>query len=256
MSDGFGRGDADRNEMNAAHPPAQRPGRDQGGGPVAPDSPGPAGGTAGSWAASLDEVTAERLLRGDTVDDRVAASIARLLEAAAAPATADEMRRADAVLAAYAVRPRKRQGWLTRLVGVKLAAAVVAATAASGFAVAAGTGILPNPLHPRPAEPSPRPAASPAVSHRPSPIPSTSSAEPNIAGLCAAYEATAAGQRERKLATAGFAPLVAAAGGAEKVKNYCSPLAAPSTPRITPSHNATGKPSAHPSHPTPARKPQ
>lgn len=260
MSDGLGRDDADRDEMNAFRSPVQRPGPRRGGGPVAPsNSPGPVDGTAGSATAGFDEVTSERLLRGDTVAGTAAVSLARILDAAAAPATPDELRRADAVFAAYAGRTGKRRGIVSvlfgartgRLVGVKLAAAVVAATATAGLAVAAG--VLPTPLHPGPAAShsyaSPKPAPSVAASQRPSPVQSASIA-PTVAALCAAYWATGPSQREKALGTPAYAALVAAAGGAERVTAYCGPVA----PSATPSHRTTGKPTAHPSHPTTTSK--
>jgi hypothetical protein len=132
---------------------------------------------------------------------------------------------------------------LTKAVSVKLIAVMVAATA-GGLALAAGTGVLPNPLHltPRPSvQPSthPSPVQSPAASH-PATSPSAS-----LAGLCQAYLAGDHTERDAHLASAAFRELVATAGDTAHVEAYCVALVGP--PEAKPSHHPTGKPSAHPS---------
>jgi hypothetical protein len=246
MSDDPELGGAERNDMNVARQPRPRAGRHRTDGP-------PAG-------LGLDDIAAERLLDGKCVSDPVAATVSRVLDAATAPAEPDELRHAEAVFAAYAARPRRVTTVLfgrrlARLLGLKLVAAVAVATAAGGIALAASTGVLPTPLHPRPAQPhasaSPKPAASTKAtpSPRPSPAPSASVA-PSIATLCSAYLATEPSQREKALTTPGFAALINAAGGADKVARFCATAAERSAaPRATPSRHPTGKPSVQPSHP-------
>ncbi|WP_051367049.1 hypothetical protein [Hamadaea tsunoensis] len=235
--------------MDAAHPPAQRPGRHRDDDPTVPAVAG----------AEFDELMIERLLRGQPTDEPGTLPLSRLLAAARAPGSPEELRRAETVLAAFADRPRRRHGLVTRLLGVKAAAVLIVATATGGLALAAGTGVLPTPLHPGPAASQPRTSARPSAgtpeSRRPSPLPS-GSATPSLVALCAAYSAVSPSQREQVLDTAAYAPLVAAAGDADRVKAYCAalPEASPSGPKATSSHHPTGKPTTHPSHPTPDSK--
>ncbi len=258
MSDDRGHGGAEWNDMNAPRPPQPRAGRRRTDGPAAD--------------GGLDISAAEHLLDGDSGSGPTPAMLRRVLDAAVAPAQPDELHHAEAVFAAFAALPRRgaavRFGRkIAGLLGVKLVAAVVAATAVGGLALAASTGVLPTPLHPRPAEPhasappNPHASAGATTTSRPSPDPS-GSASPNIAALCAAYTATVASQRDKALATPGFAALVRAAGGPEKVPAYCATTERSPAPRVTPSRHPTGRPSAQPSHPagglgdtpSPARK--
>jgi hypothetical protein len=237
--------------MNTARLPQPRTGRHHGDGSAA--------------YGGFDDATIERLLRGDRQDDPTAALLARVLDAAAAPATPDELRHAETVFAAHAACAKKRSGLAAvlfgrtaRPLGLNLAAAVVAATAAGGLALAAATGVLPTPLHPRPAQShsgaSPKPvASSAAASLKPRPIPSALTA-PNIAALCTAYSETSQPQRDKALAAPGFAALVAAAGGVENVAAYCATAARTPAAHVTPSHHPTGKPTAYPSEPTTGRQ--
>ena len=82
MSDAFADAGADPDDMTTARPPQPRVGRHRTG--------------AAAAHASFDDAAVERLLRGDWVDGPVAARLARIFDAAAAPATPDELRHADA----------------------------------------------------------------------------------------------------------------------------------------------------------------
>jgi hypothetical protein len=249
--DDLGADDADRNDMNIARPPQPRGGRHR--------EDRPTGG-------GLDDATVEGVLQGDRLQDPTAAALRRVLDAAAAPATQDELRHGEAVFAAYAARTHTRRRpavlfgrRLGRLLGLKVAVVIAAATTAGGLAWAASTGVLPTPLHPRPtqshASASPHPVrSSAAASPKPSPIASVAR---TIAALCTAYQATNPSQREKMVATPGFAPLVAAAGSADKVSAYCAAtVARTAAPHATPSRHPTGKPTAHPTPPVvPDRQP-
>ncbi|MDG4800606.1 hypothetical protein [Micromonospora sp. WMMD980] len=184
--------------------------------------------------------------------------LTRLLAAAAGPAAAHELDGEDRALAAFraaravpatpapasAPRPRRR---------LRIAAALsgLAATAVAGVAFAAvrldhgpepvvpptsttaGTGPTgTGPSRPAPggppgeasgAAPSPTPP-SPAPSPAATPTGGPSAPPPvegRLAGQCRAYLAKPEGQRAKALTKPGFADLVAAAGGADRVESYC-----------------------------------
>ncbi|MEU9042450.1 MULTISPECIES: hypothetical protein [unclassified Kitasatospora] len=244
----------------------------------------------------IDRDTAEQLLGGAvaapsagqeaslTGPDGGPGQLARVLAAAAAPATAGELAGEEAALAAFreasltpdpVVTPVRRRSMATaalaRAFSTKAAAAVLGATALCGVAVAAGTGNLPSPLSGGTAEPertlaaqggasgtSPgasggghsagAPFAPPSGSARPSDAaspgpqtaapfgtatPGTPSAEghgdrpavpPALLGLCRGFaDRTAQGDRPARLVTDPlYGPLVAAAGGADRVPDFCA----------------------------------
>ncbi|MFG1673506.1 hypothetical protein [Micromonospora sp. NPDC049282] len=196
--------------------------------------------------------------------------LTRLLAAAAAPATANELDGEERALAAFRAaratpqipspspvpRPRRR---------LRIAAALsgLAATAVAGVAFAAvrldrnpepvipptsttaGTG----PTGAGPSRPVPSGPAGEASGAAPSPTPPSptaprSAAPPGgrpvpppvdgkLAGQCRAYLAKKEPQRAKALTKPGFADLVAAAGGADRVDSYCrgtEPTAAPTAP--------------------------
>jgi hypothetical protein len=255
MSDSLDRCDADRSDMSTMRPPHPQPGRHRGGRPAA--HPG------------LSDAAVERLLRGDPAGDPTAARLARVLAAAAAPATLDELRHADAICSAYSAHARKHRKAAAvgsgrtsaRLLSVKLAiAAAAAATVAGGVAFAASAGILPTPLFPGPAasrgdEPAKPGPSGPARSATPTSPPSAVTVA-DTAPLCAAYQATTLSEREAMLATPAFTLLVAAAGGAAKVPAYCATAAERTpAPAVTPTRRPTGKPTVLPSHPSTSREP-
>ncbi|WP_405096203.1 hypothetical protein [Micromonospora sp. NBC_01412] len=70
--------------------------------------------------------------------------------------------------------------------------------------------------------------------------PGHSGAGAQLPGLCRAYLAKSAAQRERALEESGFAPLVVAAGGAAEVESFCRDLLSGAdsgrAPTVSPSH--------------------
>lgn len=199
--------------------------------------------------------------------------LAGVLAAAAAPATEDELAGEEAAVAAFRearlapvpqpTAPDRRRPMATaalarasRALSTKAVAAVLAATALGGVAVAAGTGNLPAALgggSDEPTRPSYAPSVLAPVPGGPGTVGGTSDplrsagpssgaasaggvllpAEPrSLAGgapsaallsLCQAFtDRTGKGERPRTLAgDPRFAPLADAAGGAEKVEGYC-----------------------------------
>ncbi|MFF2142112.1 hypothetical protein [Kitasatospora sp. NPDC058190] len=207
--------------------------------------------------------------------------VARVLAAAAAPATAAELAGEEAALAAFreasltpdpVVTPVRRRSMATaalaRAFSTKAAAAVLGATALCGVAVAAGTGNLPSPLSGGPSEPehtvgvpsgstgtssgasaagtgsassTPSGSARPSVGASGGPqaavpsgtaAPGTPTADghgarpvlpPAMVPLCQGFaDRTGKGERPHQLAADPlFAQLIAAAGGADHVTDYC-----------------------------------
>ncbi|BCJ56673.1 hypothetical protein C1I93_18000 [Micromonospora endophytica] len=84
---------------------------------------------------------------------------------------------------------------------------------------------VPSPTSTNPASPSPVPEA-------------TTNLRSGDAGHCKAYLSKPARQREKALASPGFADLVAAAGGAENVSAYCRELLAETDPNWLAKHGA------------------
>ncbi|MFJ9772529.1 hypothetical protein ACIRVF_14985 [Kitasatospora sp. NPDC101157] len=225
--------------------------------------------------------------------------VARVLAAAAAPATSAELAGEEAALAAFreasltpepVVTPVRRRSMATaalaRAFSTKAAAAVLGATALCGVAVAAGTGNLPalgggptEPEHAVAASGSPTESthgttgksgtASPSGSARPSAgaqadpprglapsasatpgasSPGTRGAHPSppaaLVPLCQSFtDRTNKGERPGQLtADPLFGPLVAAAGGAEEVPDFCS---------VAPGHSTGDHPST-PAQPSPS----
>jgi hypothetical protein len=237
----------------------------------------------------IDRIRAERLLDGT---DRGTDSVGRLLAAARGPVRPDELRREAEAIGAFRVgatpaTPRRlvtaphrtaphrtapqrvashRRAW-TKLVGVKVAALAFAVTLA-GVALAAGTGVLPNPLDGPPAPTSalpPTPPVSPLSSDTRSPSSSSTSASgasspgasaspgaaanhASLVGLCRAYQARGDRDPSAALGSTAFAGLVAAAGGADRVEAFCADLLAAepapgnggTTPTAEPSPSASG----------------
>ncbi|MFF3865938.1 hypothetical protein [Micromonospora sp. NPDC001898] len=94
-----------------------------------------------------------------------------------------------------------------------------------------GPGGSPSPIPAPTATPSGAGPSGPARPGTPgtdtrSPAPGRSGAGAQLPGLCRAYLAKSAAQRERALEKPGFAPLVAAAGGAAEVESFCQDLLA------------------------------
>ncbi|MET8542518.1 hypothetical protein ABZW03_17955 [Kitasatospora sp. NPDC004799] len=245
----------------------------------------------------IDRDAAERLLGGAvgapsagqdaslTGPDGGPGQLARVLAAAAAPATAEELAGEEAALTAFreaslapdpTVTPVRRRSMATaalaRAFSTKATAVVLGTTALCGVAVAAGTGNLPSALGGGPSAPEHRLAgpgattgpasgstaagasvgvapfgavvsgsASPSGTASAGPqavvpsdpaTPGTPSAEgrgvrsvvpPALLGLCSGFaDRTAKGERPGRLAgEALYGPLVEAAGGADRVAEYC-----------------------------------
>ncbi len=114
---------------------------------------------------------------------------------------------------------------LAKLLTIK-AAAVLAATAAGGVALAASTGALPNPLtdHPSASASAAADAAKPAG--QASPNDPHGSPSPSMVGLCHAYTAGAGSSSGKNLDSPAFQVLITTAGGKDKVDSYCATVLA------------------------------
>ncbi|GAB3069999.1 hypothetical protein [Micromonospora schwarzwaldensis] len=224
-----------------------------------------------------DRAESDRLLdTAHAVPPTDADPLTRLLAAATAPATPGELDGEERALAAFraaratpavvapapASRPRRRLRVVAALSGL-------AATAVAGVAFAAvrldrspAPVVPPTPTTADPAPTAAVPsrsaptgssgATSGAASSPVTPSGSRSAVPPPVDGAlvghCRAWLAKPERQRARALTTPGFADLVAAAGGPERVESYCRTLvpAAPSPKAASP------KTPADPSPKTPA----
>lgn len=200
----------------------------------------------------ISDATADFLLAGGEVDPTVQ-DLAQVLTAASAPGTARELHREGAAVAAFATAhltkaPRRRFSgrMVMGALGVKLAAAALAAVAVGGIALAASTGVLPDPLHPAPPSVSTPdgPVRSSTLAESPTPSPQQSRPAQSFNGLCTAYLNSGSASEKNKNVTT---DLAAAAGGIDKVEAYCVALVG--SPKAKPSHGTTkSKPSASPKH--------
>lgn len=230
---------------------------------------GGADGDEMSRSRLISDATADHLLAGGEADDTLVQDLAQVLAAASAPGRAEELMWEDVAVAAFAAAHlaptpahRRRPMIKTVLVnalGLKLAAAALAA-AVGGLAFAASTGVLPSPLHPAPATTTPsNGSATPSGSVQPSRSPGTSrSTGSELSGWCNAYLNAGSAEEMNKHLTA---DLIAAAGGADKVTDYCAALIGssntkPSTkPSAKPSTSPPTKPTVSPPpRPDPSRK--
>jgi hypothetical protein len=213
-----------------------------------------------------DRVEADRLLdaaaAGPGADPGVAGDpLARLLCAAAAPARPGELAGEEAALAAFraapaAPAPARSPNRRRLTTGAVAWIAGVAATATAGAAFAAVK--LDRPEEPAPSSGPSAPPSAPAgpgsgsasastgvdtpTDRTPTdgtptapitaPAPPTGDPTPSgkdaaqLPGLCRAYLARPADQRASELEKPGYGPLVTAAGGPEKVADYCQRLVA------------------------------
>ncbi len=201
---------------------------------------------------SMDAATAERLVSGT----RGPRDVAAVLAAASAPGRPAELAGEARALAAFRVAQRgpagarvrrpRRPAW-ARLAAVKIAA-VGLAIAASGVALAAGTGVIPTPLH-RGAAPAPGVASTNQPSPRgggPVATPGATPSLPQVAliGLCHAYLAHVAAQPGKVWPDPNLATLVAAARPGT-VQEYCTAITQSAGPGGSGAH-PTGPPSPHP----------
>jgi hypothetical protein len=192
----------------------------------------------------LDPTIAERLLgggfadrgRGDTAGRRHGPeALARLLSAAAGPASRDELVREQEAVDAFRAarlggagtvqRPSAARRALSRVLTLKTAAVAITVAATGGVAVAATSGALPIRLAERTA-----PTAAPGTAHAPvdsSPRPSATagrqaSPSPSLVGLCRSYTAGRGDNPGKALDNPAFAALIDAAGGRDRVAAYCA----------------------------------
>ncbi|WP_422749615.1 hypothetical protein [Micromonospora sp. WMMD1219] len=180
-------------------------------------------------ASGLDQETVERLLAGRSGDTPSAPpGLAAVLDAVrAAPGTGELDGEAAAVAAFRSARRMRRSGarfGVPARFGVRLAVTAIAASLTGGVALAA-TGNLPRAV--RPAAP-PVVTAPPTPPDRPSPparSPAPGTPQPSEpSGLCVAYRAVAEPDRGHALGTPAFGDLVSAAGGRDRVPDYCAGL--------------------------------
>jgi len=212
----------------------------------------------------LDAASAERLIAGEDVGF---GDLSALLAAAAAPPRPQETAGETAALVAFRYanlgpyggqrrRSAAKPMW-TRLASIK-AAAIAVALASAGVALAAGTGVLPDPFTSDPSTAAPsltsghprttgRTAPGTTTTNGTSSAPSSSTTAPGSAGLkglCEAYQAQAEKDHEKALDNPSYRRLIDAAGGRDKVDDYCVDLVG---------EPAGGRPSDHPgntAHPT------
>ncbi|RZU76411.1 hypothetical protein EV384_5066 [Micromonospora kangleipakensis] len=200
-----------------------------------------------------------------------------LLAAAAAPANPGELSGEEQALAAFraaraapAPAPARAPGRRRLRAGAVAWVAGLAATATAGVAFAAVSLDAPEEPTPPPApttpgggdsSPSPTRGADPTGSDpgapgatAPSGAPGTTGTGPGrsagtakLTGLCRAYLARSTEQRAQALETPAFADLVTAAGGAERVEDYCLRLVPEASPTSSSSPRA-----ARSTRPTPA----
>jgi hypothetical protein len=203
----------------------------------------------------MDASAAERLLAGGGGPE----PIAEVLLRAAAPATPSELAGEEAAMVAfrmaryYGTRPAPKAPWVRRLLTVKAAAIGLAVLTAGGVALAAGTGVLPNPLelgNPPGTSSSTRTVSltTRTGSSSNSTGPGNASPSPSLEGLCTAYLTHVANNPGKAWDNPAFSTLVAAAGTAEQVERFCTDLVAtahPSAP-ARPTEHPTGPPSPKP----------
>jgi hypothetical protein len=190
---------------------------------------------------ALDEGTAERLLGGglDPADAPPAyMRAAMVLEAIAAPPSLEELADEAAAVARLAAvarssphrAARRRPTVLTKVLSAKLAAAAAIAALSLAGVAGAATGTLPDPAQ-RVAHrmlgaagvPSPDDHASAAHSsgqsdHGQAGPDATGAAKD---GLCRAWQAGQGGEHGGKNDATAFKALAAAAGGSDKIADYC-----------------------------------
>jgi hypothetical protein len=220
----------------------------------------------------MDTETAERLLAGHGGGPP---RLSELLSRAAAPSRPHELAGEDAAVAVFRSArlaplssPRRRivaarwTRWATLKAGV-----LAFALAGGGVALAAGTGVLPNPLTIGAAPPSRTPDPTSSVSSAwtgrdstvaPSAVGHSSST--SIHGLCKAHLARVGNASGKATQNPASAELIVAAGGAANVTAYCQSLLNGASATVTPAPgkpagHPTGPPSPHPSGPDPKSKP-
>jgi hypothetical protein len=216
--------------------------------------------------------------------------LGQLVAAVRAPARPDELAGEDAMAAAFRAAgkavPRRAARSLARMLAVKLAAGV-AVLAAGGYAVAASTGALPLPHFVPDRSPVPATAPSAGAPELAGPaIPTGAASEPpaatatepptgtpsatgrpaeSYAGLCRTYISAPPTAAARLLDTLPMRDLIVAAGGEERVREFCTSAVGPwghpspggtgSTPDATKAPNDKSDKTGPPPEPMP-RSPQ
>ncbi|MCZ7474262.1 hypothetical protein [Micromonospora sp. WMMC273] len=201
-------------------------------------------------ASGLDQETVERLLAGRSGDAPPAppALLAVLAAVRAAPGAGELDGEAAAVAGYRSARrmPRRRR---VRF-GVRMAVAGLAASLTGGVALAA-TGNLPRAARPAPPPIGTAPPAPETRPARPTGSPGPGTPQPSAPpGLCVAYRALAEPDRGRALATPAFSDLVTAAGGHDRVPDYCAGLLGDDDPPGRADGGPGGGRTAHPVHPS------
>ncbi len=196
----------------------------------------------------------------DAGDDAIIAALAgdplgRLLAAAAAPAYPSELlgeepaasafRSATTVPVISVIRDRPSR---RRTVAVATQAACALVVAAAGVALAAGTGVLPNPFvdvsTSQPVPPSAAPFATVSTAGPSQTPPAVDQPVPaSLDGLCRAYQAH--GGESESMGSEAFGALVAAAGGPDLIAEFCAGRLALDPSRSSDEH---GPPTAPPGH--------
>jgi hypothetical protein len=232
-------------------------------------------GSPGSSPPTLDHDTADRLLAGrlDPADAPPGfAAVAMVVAAATAPATPEELAGEPAAVAQFAAMARsgsrtratttRRAGAPRRILGVRLAVAVLAAGLCIG-GVAAATGTFPGPAKP-PAGHGPGntgggggtpTTAAPAGTG----TATTTEAErargagtptgpdasgPARDGLCRAWLAGEGAENGKREDSTAFRALAAAAGGPDRIDAYCQ-AATPEHPKDKGSSSSPGNGDSH-----------
>jgi hypothetical protein len=170
--------------------------------------------------------------------------VGRLLASATAPALGDELLGEEAAASAFRaaaampVPPAIRPGRPRRItIAIAIQAACASVVVLGGVAVAAYTGVLPNPLvdvtTSLPGPPSANPShavtgstmsRSPGEPAPSGPITADQPVPASFAGLGRAYEASGAGGPS--MGSDAFAILVAAAGSVDRVADFCADILA------------------------------
>jgi hypothetical protein len=215
-------------------------------------------GSPGSSPPTRDHDTADRLLAGrlDPADAPPGfEAVAKVVTAATAPATAEELAGEPAAVAQFAAmtRPGSRTRAATtrrasaprRILSVRMAVAVLAAALSIG-GVAAATGIFPGPAKP-PAGHGPGSGGGTPTTAAPGRTDAATTTGPDRArgggtatgpdasgpakdGLCRAWLAGKGERKGKRMDSTAFQALAAAAGGADRIDAYCQ-AATPKDPK-------------------------
>jgi hypothetical protein len=180
----------------------------------------------------LDEGTVDRLLAGRLSPADAPsgyAAVAKLVAAAAAPASPEELASERLVMAEFAAVMQthpptlvpRRANVLSKLASVKAAAALLAAVLSIGGVVAAATGLLPGQAE-QAADQAASTTGAAAAGHGLGEAALAALDGAAKAGLCQAWQAGQGADHGRRADSPAFRALRVAAGGADKVAAYCS----------------------------------